>query len=66
MKKIFKLKKKNAFELLFLSLAISSFSCIFLSLALIAFALPIVVVLPSVTPVWVGSTTLIFMAWKER
>jgi len=66
MKIIFKFKKQNPFELMFLSLAIASISCIGLVLLLSFFALPVNIILPVVAPIWIGSTTLIFTVWKDN
>ncbi|MFC1622635.1 hypothetical protein ACFL1Y_01410 [Patescibacteria group bacterium] len=65
MKIILRFKKKDPFELLFLSLSIASLSCIFLVLILIYFKININIILSVISPIWMGTAMLIFTAWKD-
>jgi hypothetical protein len=58
-------KKKNGFEILFMSFVISTLTSVVLAAVMICFHLSIEVMLPVLAPVWVGATTLFFTAWKE-
>lgn len=57
--------KKKGFALLFVSLSVGTFISVILALILVYLKLSTNVILPVIAPVWIGSTTLIFMAWKE-
>lgn len=57
--------KKKSFGILFLSVVIGTVVTMAVGMVMIYFKLPVTVVLPVLAPIWVGSITLTFMAWKE-